>query len=265
MCLPGEAPPVPATAADAAAMAQAVLGWLAAADVTSLTTAEQADCLRALERAGSMHAAARARVLTAFMAGGGYEDDGQGSAMAWLKWQTRITGGAAAGAVGWVRRLAAHPAVGDALAAGEISESWARQVCAWTDLLPEAKRADAEAILLGAAAGGADLADLAALAEEMRKSCARPDADDDDGFSDRGLRLSTTFHGAGQLDGDLTSGCAAALGAVLESLGKKAGPEDTRTRRQRHHDALEEACRRLSRVRRPAGPGRRSPRRFSCT
>ena len=245
MCLPGEAPPVPATAADAAAMAQAVLGWLAAADVTSLTTAEQADCLRALERAGSMHAAARARVLTAFMAGGGYEDDGQGSAMAWLKWQTRITGGAAAGAVGWVRRLAAHPAVGDALAAGEISESWARQVCAWTDLLPEAKRADAEAILLGAAAGGADLADLAALAEEMRKSCARPDADDDDGFSDRGLRLSTTFHGAGQLDGDLTSGCAAALGAVLESLGKKAGPEDTRTRRQRHHDALEEACRRL--------------------
>jgi hypothetical protein len=28
---------------------------------------------------------------------------------------------------------------------------------------------------------------------------------------------------------------------VLESLGKKAGPEDTRTKRQRDHDALEEA------------------------
>jgi hypothetical protein len=79
----------------------------------------------------------------------------------------------------------------------------------------------------------------------MRKRCARPDADDDDGFSDRGLRLSTTFRGAGRLDGDLTPGCAAALGAVLESLGKKAGPEDTRTKRQRDHDALEEACRRL--------------------
>jgi hypothetical protein len=32
--------------------------------------------------------------------------------------------------------------------------------------------------------------------------------------------------------------------ALLDSLGKKAGPEDTRTTSQRHHDALEEACRR---------------------
>jgi Domain of unknown function (DUF222) len=38
---------------------------------------------------------------------------------------------------------------------------------------------------------------------------------------------------------------AAALSAVLDSLGKKAGPEDSRTRAQRDHDALEEACRRL--------------------
>jgi hypothetical protein len=244
MCLPGQAQPVPATAADAAAMAQAGLSWLAAVDAATLTTAEQADALRALEQAGSVHAAARARVLAAFMAQGGYEDDGQGSAMGWLRWQTRVTGGAAAGAVGWARRLAAHPAVGDALAAGEMSESWARQVCAWTGLLPGEYRGDADVILLGAAAGGADLAGLAGLAEEMRRRCAGPDADDD-GFADRGLRLGTTFRGAGRLDGDLAPGCAAALGAVLESLGKKAGPEDTRTRRQRDHDALEEACRRL--------------------
>ena len=43
MCLPGQVPPVPATAADAAAMARAALGYLAAADAASLTTAEQAD------------------------------------------------------------------------------------------------------------------------------------------------------------------------------------------------------------------------------
>src|SRR5262249_57373160 len=40
-------------------------------------------------------------------------------------------------------------------------------------------------------------------------------------------------------------GCSAALSAVLESLGKRAGPEDIRTAAQRRHDALEEACRRL--------------------
>jgi hypothetical protein len=245
MCLSGQAPPVPETAADAVAMARAALGWLAAVDATSLTGAEQADALRALEQAGSMHTSARARVLAAFMAQGGYEDDGQGSAKTWLRWQTRVTGGAAGGALGWVRRLAAHPVVRDAMAAGDISESWARQICAWSDLLPEDKRGDADTILLGAAAGGADLAGLAGLAEEMRQRCARPDTDDDDGFGERGLRLGTTFRGAGKLDGDLTPQCAAALGAVLESLGKKAGPEDTRTKRQRHHDALEEACRRL--------------------
>ena len=43
------------------------------------------------------------------------------------------------------------------------------------DLLPAECRADADAILLAAAAGGAELADLAALAEEMRRRTARPD------------------------------------------------------------------------------------------
>ena len=237
--------PEPGTVAEAMAMVEAGLAHLANLNATSLTTAEQAGCLRALERMESRHTAARASVLSAFAGTDGHEDDGHGSAKAWLKWQTRITGGAAAGALGWARRLAAHPAVAGALAAGEMSESWARQVCAWTEPLREECRADADAILLGAAAGGADLRDLAGLAEEIRNRCAGPDTGDDDGFTDRGLRLGATFRGAGKLDGDLTPGCAAALGAVLEALGKKAGPEDTRTKRQRHHDALEEACRRL--------------------
>jgi hypothetical protein len=64
-------------------------------------------------------------------------------------------------------------------------------------------------------------------------------------FDERYLRLGITFLGAGRAEGDLTPQCAAALGAVLERLGKKAGPEDTRTAAQRRHDALEEACTRL--------------------
>jgi len=225
-------------------MARAGLAWLAAADATALTGAEQAQCLRGLERAEAVHTAARARVLAAFCAGGGYRDDGHGSVKAWLRWQTRVTPGAAAGAVGWMRRLARHPAVRDALAAGRISVSWARQVCEWSDLLPERHRNDADQILLGAAAAGADLAGLGALAEEMRRRLAPADRDED-GFDDRRLRLETTFRGAGKLDGDLTPRCAAAVQAVLDALGKRAGPEDTRTKGQRAHDALEEACRRL--------------------
>src|SRR6202142_1118058 len=91
MCLAGQVPATPASTADAVAMVAAGLGWLATTDVASLTTIEQADCLRGLERAASMHIAARSRVLSAFSAQAGYEDDGQGSARTWLKWQGRPT------------------------------------------------------------------------------------------------------------------------------------------------------------------------------
>jgi hypothetical protein len=75
---------------------------------------------------------------------------------------------------------------------------------------------------------------------------ARPDLPDEDparGFEDRGVRLETTFQGAGVLTGDLTPECAAIVGAVLDALGAPAGAEDTRTREQRYHDALQEAMR----------------------
>ncbi len=242
----GPAPPdAPASAAEAVAMARAGLAWLARADAAGLTAAEQADCLRALEAAEAAHTAARARVLAAFHAGNGCQDDGHGSAKSWLRWQTRITTNAAATAMAWMRRLGAHPAVAGALAAGDLSPSWARAVCGWTDLLPAEHRAGADAILLAAAASGADLAGLAQLAEEIRRRTARPDTDGDDGFKDRSVSLDVTFGQAGKLTGNLTPQCTAALLAVLDALGKKTGPEDTRTVWQRRHDAVEEMCRRL--------------------
>jgi hypothetical protein len=236
----------PASVSGALAMLDRALAALNAADAALLPTDVQAQVLRALERAEAMHTAARSRMLAAFSAQDGYESDGQGSARTWLRWQTRVTRGAAVAAVGWARRLAAHPVIARALAAGEISASWARAICGWSERLPEDKRDEADQILAGAAAGGAELADLAGLAEQMyqRAQMDRADADDD-GFDDRRLWLDVTFAGAGRLNGDLTPGCAAALAAVLEALGKKAGPEDIRTATQRRHDALEEACRRL--------------------
>jgi hypothetical protein len=69
--------------------------------------------------------------------------------------------------VGWARRLAAHPLVAAALAGGQVSTSWARHVCDWADQLPAGHRGDADRILLAAVAGGAQLADLSGLAEEM--------------------------------------------------------------------------------------------------
>ncbi len=235
----------PLSAGEAMDMVLAGLGWLARADAASMPGAVQAQCLQGLERALSVHAAARARVLAAFTAQGSYEDDGQGSPRTWLTWQTKVTRPAASGALASMRSLSEHPAIAGALASGAISVSWGRQITEWTDLLPADCRGDADVILLAAAAGGADLAALAELAEEIRRRTARPDRDSDGGFADRGLRLATTLGGVGKLHGDLTGRCAAALHEVLDSLGKKAGPEDSRTAAQRRHDALEEACRRL--------------------
>ena len=222
------------------------LDALNAADVASVPASVQAQALRVLERAEAKHTAARAQILAAFMAQDGYEGDGQGSARMWLRWQTRVTTAAAGGAVGWARRLGAHPVIAAGLAEGQLSASWARAVCGWSDRLPAELREDADQILVQAAAGGAELADLAGLAQHMyeRSRPGEPDAGDD-GFDDRRLLLDLTFGGAGRLTGDLTPGCAAAVTAVLEALGKPAGPEDTRTVTQRRHDALEEACRRL--------------------
>lgn len=237
-------PSLPSCAADAVAMARTALRWLASADVASLPAAVQGDCLQALAEAESLHLAARTRVLTAYRAQGGYEEDGHGSAATWLTWQTRVTSGAATAAVAWTRRLAAHPAVATALAGGGISVSWAKAICAWSDQLPETNRADADAILLAAASGGAELTDLAALAQQIRARTAGPDRDAD-GFEARWLRLEQTLDGVGSLQGQLTARCSAALEAVLGTLGRKRGPEDTRNRSQRDHDALEEACRLL--------------------
>jgi len=238
----------PSTVGEALAAVRAGLAYLNQVPAADLPGAIQADCLRELARAESAYTAAHARMLGAFAASGAHEDDGQRTERAWLKWQTQITKGAAAGAVGWMRRLAVHPAVRTALVEGAVSPSWARHICLWTDQLPEDGRDEADQILLAAAAGGAVLPDLAALAAEMRRRTAVPDPDgphSDGGFDDRRVRLGLTFGGAGVLEGDLTPACAAALGAVLETLGRKAGPEDVRTAPQRRHDALEEACRRL--------------------
>jgi hypothetical protein len=234
----------PLTVTDALAMLDHALDSLNGTDVATLPADTQAHALRALERAEAKHTAARARVLAAFSAHDGYEADGQGSARTWLRWQTRITKGAAAGAVGWMRRLGAHPVIAEALAAGELSASWAKDICGWTGRLPHAARADADEILTAAARAGADQADLAGLAQEMFERTRGPDTGPSD-FDERAVWLGATIGGAGRLTGDLTPGATAALTAVLDALGKRAGPEDLRTTAQRRHDALAEACQRL--------------------
>ena len=224
------------------------MSYLAAADAVGLPTPVQARCLQGFEQAELIGTAARARFLSAFTRARGYSEDAAYSPVMWLVNRTRVTKGCAAGHVGWSRRAGAHQLVTAALAAGEVSASWARVICQWTDKLPEGCREEADRILLGAVRSGLDLRDVTALAAEMyKKSRPEPDPDDDPGqtLEDRSVRLETTFQGAGVLSGDLTPECAAVVRTVLDALSAPAGAEDTRSHEQRYHDALEEAMRRL--------------------
>jgi hypothetical protein len=195
-----------ASPGDALAAVRAGLEFLAGTDAASLPGEVMAECLVGLESAQSVYVAARSRFLAAFDAQSVYEDDGSRSAASWLAWQTRTTRGAATAAVQWTKHLAGHPRVAAALTTGQISESYARQVFDMSDRLPAAKRDGADEILLAAHAGGADLADLAALAEEMLARCAPPDKDKggDPGFTDRSVSLDLHWRGAGHLMGNLT-------------------------------------------------------------
>jgi hypothetical protein len=241
------AAPTFASVSEAMDVARAALGYLAAADATALAAATQAECLQALEQTMAISTAAHASFLSAFTCGQGYADDADYSPRAWLIHKTRVSKGAAVAHTAWARRATTHPQVVAALATGELSESYGRTICQWTDKLPGDCRAAADAILLSAAQAGMDLRDLAGLAGEMyeRSRSDLPDEDPDRGFEDRAVRLETTFGGAGVLNGDLTSECAAVVGTVLDALSAPAGAEDDRTREQRYHDGLQEAMRRL--------------------
>ena len=223
------------------------LRHLAAADPTAMGVQAQAECLQALEQGDAISAAARARILAAFTASRGYSADADYSPTSWLIHRTKVTKGTARGHLAWSHRAAGHPQVVAALAEGTVlSESMARTICGWTDKLPPGCRQTADNILVAAARAGARKEDLAGLAAEIyARSLPEGEDDPEPEFEDRKLRVETTFAGAGVLSGDLTPECTAVVTAVLDALSAPVGAEDTRTRDQRYHDALEDAMRRL--------------------
>jgi Domain of unknown function (DUF222) len=231
-------------------MARAAAGFLTAPDAAGLDGAACGEALIALGEIQARLTAAHTEFLRRFDAAGAHDGDGYGTAAAWLAARTRILRKDARAAVREMRALAARPLLAGAIAAGQITPSWAAGIREWTRDLPEDMRGGADEILLDAAAAGADQDDLATIAglAVLRWRQQRPDGDEDH-FEDRFVRLGHTFGGAGAIRGDLTPECTAAITAVFDALGKKRGRQDRRTRDQRYHDALHEACQLLIRAR----------------
>jgi hypothetical protein len=236
---------------EALRLAQAGLDYLNSPQASDMDAAAMGEVLTALGDLQGKLAAAHATFLRRFDAANAHDADGYGSSSAWLAAKGRMTRQDARAAVRQMRQFSQRPGLHDAVATGDLSRSWAEAIARWTRKLPAELRDEADKILLQAAAAGAtleDLATIAAAAIEQWRS-ARPDQEDDFDFRDRSVRLGLTFGGAGVIRGDLTPECAAALSAVLDALGKRRGPEDDRSERQRFHDALAEACHLLLRAR----------------
>jgi hypothetical protein len=232
-------------------MASLGLEYLNSPVADELEVAALGEVLTALGDLQGRLAAAHATFLRRFDAADAHDADGYASSSAWLAAKGRMTNRDARAAVRQMRQFSERPGLHDAVASGDISRSWADAIARWTRRLPEGMRADTDKILLEAAAAGASLEDLATIAaaaiEQWRST--QPDPEEDFDFRDRFVRLGLTFGGAGVIRGDLTSECAAAVTAVLETLGKKRGSEDDRNEGQRFHDALAEACHLLLRAR----------------
>jgi len=238
---------VPANAAEALGMLECAGGFLADMDVVGLPAEAVAECLRGLERADAVGAAARGRLLAEFDTQDGSVLDGQRTTRTWLVHATRVTRGQAAEHKGVQALAQGHGPLLAGLREGHvITKSVALQLAKWTAAIPDEYRAQAEQIVVAAARAGAGLRELAAICAEIRYRTAPPDPDDnDDRHLDRALFLDTTIDGAGVLRGDLTPECAAMVRAVLDALSAPDGGGDLRTGAQRCHDALAEAMRRL--------------------
>jgi hypothetical protein len=232
-------------------MAGAAVEYLNSPAADEPATAALGEVLTALGDLQAKLAAAHVTFLRRFDAANAHDAEGYGSSSAWLAAKGRMTKRDALAAVRQMRQYSQRPGLHDAVAAGDLSRSWADAIARWTRKLPEGTRADIDKIMLEAAGAGASLEDLqtiaAAAIEQWRST--RPDPADDFEFRDRSVRLGLTFGGAGVIRGDLTPECAAALTAVLDALGKRQGPEDDRNQGQRFHDALAEACHLLLRAR----------------
>jgi hypothetical protein len=228
--------------------AREAMAFLNSPGAADLDGAGCGEVLTALAGVRDKLTAAHATFLRKFDAADAHDADGHPNSSSWLAGQCRITKQAAKAQVRQMRVFAARPILHDAVAAGDLSESWAASMAGWTRKLPAEMRQEIDKILVAAAIAGADFKDLATIAgaaiEQWRQQ--QPDRDRDRfDHKDRYLALRTTFGGAGVIRGDLTPECAAALTAVLEALGKRRGPEDDRSQAQRDHDALQEACHRL--------------------
>src|SRR5215469_3068166 len=154
----------PGSVGEALRLAEVSLDYLNSPAAADLPAAACGEALITLGLLRAKVTAAHAAFLRRFDALDGHDADGYGTSAAWLAAMAKMAKKDAKAAVGQMRRLGGRRLLEDALARGEISESWAAEILDRTRKLPAEMRGETDRILLEAAAGGATLEDLRYLA-----------------------------------------------------------------------------------------------------
>jgi hypothetical protein len=144
------------SASQALALADAAMDYVNAG-VAALNGTACGDLLIALGEVQAKLTAAHAGLLRRFDAADAHDADGYGSSSSWLAAKGGMSKHAARAAVRQMRQLGERPLLGNALAAGDITDSIAFVIAGWTRKLPAQMRDETDRILLEAATAGRPL------------------------------------------------------------------------------------------------------------
>jgi hypothetical protein len=173
---------------------------------------------------------------------GGHDQLGYPSPTAFLADQGRMSAGEARRVVSRSQTVEKAPLTYRAWADGRLSTGQAAHLFRAAEAVPDSYP-DAEERLLDIVEG-LSVTDTGRTIEYWRQSVDGPgDIETETQLVRRGLSVSKTTGGMRRVDGWLTSLAGQALETALDALMTPPGPDDTRTPRQRRHDALEDLTR----------------------
>jgi len=228
----------------------AAVGELAAEDLDHLTDSALAEEIRELRRwMDGLEGQWLRRLAAADARGAVGADQGQpvASTASWLRRRLRLGAGTARDTVRTARALFSGPLTrtAAALTDGQISPAHARVLAQGTRDVPDQVAAEAEPVLLEAAAH----LDPPRLRQAVGHLCQIIDPDGGDAARQRrherrGLWLSPTLDNMVAVDGLLEPEAGQMLQAALEPLARPHSADDTRKGGQRTADALAELARR---------------------
>jgi hypothetical protein len=126
----------PGSVAEALRMAHASMDYLNGRGGAGLEAGACGDVLRSLGEVQAKTAAAHASALSRFDAASAHDAEGYGTSRSWLGAMAKMRRKDAAAAVRLMRALRRHRPLAEALAAGQITVSWAEQILDWIAKLP---------------------------------------------------------------------------------------------------------------------------------